>query len=64
MCCKLIFPSILTFCAPVWYEALSSCFLALSLTNDDLAGFHCPGDLVGAAHLREADPSYNKDDET
>lgn len=30
---------------------------------DDLTGFDCLGDLIGTAHLREADASYNKDDE-
>lgn len=34
-----------------------------NLTYDDLAGFYRLGDLVGRAHLREADSSENKDDE-
>lgn len=33
------------------------------LTYDDLAGFYCLGDLVGTAHLREADSPEDKDDE-
>lgn len=33
------------------------------LTYDDLTGLDWLGDLVGTAHLREADPSYDKDDE-
>lgn len=33
------------------------------LTNDDLTGFYCLVDLISRAHLREADPSQNKDDE-
>lgn len=33
------------------------------LTYDDLAGFYCLGDLVGTAHLREADASENKNNE-
>lgn len=32
-------------------------------TYDDLTGFDCLGDLVGTAHLRVADSSYDKDDE-
>ena len=40
------------------------CYLVLKLTYDDFAGFHSLGDLVGAAHLRVADSSDNKNDET
>lgn len=33
------------------------------LTYDDLTGFDCLCDLVGTAHLRVADSSYDEDDE-
>lgn len=33
------------------------------LTDDDLAGFYGLVDLISTAHLREADPPKNKDDE-
>lgn len=38
--------------------------LVSMLTYDDLTGFYCLGDLIGTAHLRVADSSYNKNDET
>lgn len=43
-----------------WLDRVNQLF---DLTDDDLAGFYGLVDLISRAHLREADPPKNKDDE-